>query len=68
MLIPNKKLANEITELPILGERVTNPFGMLQSFLWRRRLKRKKTFIKLKRKKVRNDIYKSILLAVQDDP
>ena len=67
IIVPNKKLAHEITELSILDNEVTNAFELLQAFLWRRKLKRKQAYIKLKRKPLQNDVYKNILLAIQDE-
>ena len=67
IFIPNQKLAKEITELSIRDESVANAIDLLKVFLWRRKLKRKRAFIKLKPQRIDNDIYKNLLLSVQEE-
>ena len=49
--IPNKKLAQEITETAIMNEKVQKATDLLQTFLQLKKIKRKKAFLRIKPKK-----------------
>ena len=65
--IPNKKLAEEITQAAIMNDNVTNATTLLQTFLNLKRLRKKEALLKIKPKRRKNDTYKSILLSIKDE-
>ena len=65
--IPNKKLAEEITKSAIMDQNVTNATTLLGTFLNLKRLRRRKAFMKIKPKKVKNETYQNILLSIKDE-
>lgn len=67
ILIPNRKLANEITQAAIMDPQVTNSFELIQKFLVLRKLNRKKAFLKIKPKRKNNDNYKNLLLSIKEE-
>lgn len=67
IVIPNKALAKEITELAIMDDDVTNAMELIQSFLLKRKMKEKKIFLKLKQRRIQNDMLMNILLATKDE-
>src|SRR5688500_9221380 len=54
LYIPNKKLAKEIiTEASIVDPNVTNAIELLECFLLKRKLKKKKAFLKIVAKRIK---------------
>ena len=67
VVILNKKLGEEITASSVLDNEVTNAFELLQKFLWHRKLRRRQAQIRIKPRQMRTDVFKDILMAVQDE-
>ena len=65
--IPNKKLAQEITETAIMNEKVQKATDLLQTFLQLKKIKRKKAFLRIKPKKPKKNIYKNLLLSITEE-
>ena len=67
IFVPNKILATEITKQSILDENTVNASSLIESFLTRRKLKRRQAFVKLKRTKRSNEALQNILLTIKDE-
>ena len=67
LIIPNKKLAENITKQAISDLKVTNAIELLKCFLRKRRIVKKQAYLRLQPKKLANDAYCKILMAVKDE-